>query len=65
MHNLIISPTGVVPKKKKGQFCLIQHLSWPEGQSVNKYISEDLTFVSYASVDVALEMVGVGIGRWG
>ena len=57
LRELIISPVGVVPKKEKGQFCLIQHLSWPEGQSVNDCISDELAMVSYSSVDVALGLV--------
>ncbi|KAJ1089134.1 hypothetical protein NDU88_002285 [Pleurodeles waltl] len=57
LRNLIVSPIGVVPKKEKGQFRLIHHLSWSEGASVNDFIPEDFTKVSYASVDVAVHMV--------
>lgn len=60
---LIVSPIGVVPKKERGQFRLIQHLSWPEGSSVNDFISAELSSVSYSSVDVARRMVAsVGPG---
>ena len=47
VQELIISLVGLVPKKEPGQFRLIQHLSWPEGQSVNDYILDDLATVSY------------------
>ncbi|XP_069093123.1 uncharacterized protein [Pleurodeles waltl] len=57
LENLIVSPIGVVPKKEKGQFWLIHHLSWPEGTSVNDFILEEVTKVSYASVDVAVAMI--------
>ncbi|KAJ1145794.1 hypothetical protein NDU88_012078 [Pleurodeles waltl] len=57
LPNLIVSPIGVVPKKEPGQYRLIHHLSWPEGASVNDFITEDVTEVSYASVDVAMALV--------
>lgn len=57
MPELLVSPTGVVPKTDPGQFRLIQHLSWPEGSSVNDFISAELSSVSYSSVDVARRMV--------
>ncbi|KAJ1088356.1 hypothetical protein NDU88_001513 [Pleurodeles waltl] len=57
LENLIVSPIGVVPKKEPGQYRLIHHLSWPEGVSVNYLIPEELTKVSYASVDVAMALV--------
>ncbi|KAJ1172984.1 hypothetical protein NDU88_004826 [Pleurodeles waltl] len=63
LRNLTVSPIGVVPKKERGQFRLIHHLSWPEGSSVNDFILEALTKVSYASVDVAVTMVEqLGLG---
>ena len=40
LRNLIISLIEAVPKKEKGQFRLIQHISWPEGQSVNDFIAD-------------------------
>ena len=30
-----ISLVGIVTEKEKGQFRLIHHVSWPEGQSAN------------------------------
>ncbi|XP_078500441.1 uncharacterized protein LOC144755420 [Lissotriton helveticus] len=57
LENLIISPIGVVPKKEPGQYRLIQHLSWPEGASVNDFIGAESASVSYSSVDVAMSLV--------
>ena len=34
-----ISPLGLIPKKVPGEFRMIYHLSFPEGQSVNSHIS--------------------------
>ena len=34
-NNMRCSPIGLVPKKAPGEFRLIHHLSWPEGNSVN------------------------------
>ena len=57
MDRWIVSPVGVVPKKERGEFRLIQHLSWPDGQSVNDSIPEDLTPVTYSSVDMTIDFV--------
>ena len=35
LPNLIVSPIGPVPKAEPGKFRLIQHLSFPEGNSIN------------------------------
>lgn len=35
------SPLGVVPKRTPGEFCLIHHLSYLKGLSVNDGISSD------------------------
>lgn len=40
-QNLRVSPLGVVPKKEAGKFCLINHLSYPMGMSVNDGISKE------------------------
>lgn len=42
---LQVSPLGIVPKKAPGEFCLIHHLSYPQGQSVNDAISDGLCTV--------------------
>ena len=51
------SPISLVPKKEAGKFRLIQHLSWPEGESVNDFIDPTLCTVSYARFDDAVELV--------
>lgn len=38
LADLEVSPLGVVPKKESGKFCLIHHLSFPKGGSVNDAI---------------------------
>ena len=58
-----VSPLGVVPKKSPGEFCLIQHLSYPSGALVNDYIPPEHTSVTYACVDDAVRLItrsGVG-----
>ena len=54
--NMRISPIGLIPKKDKS-FCLIQHLSYPLGSSVNDFIDPSLSKVQYASFDEAVAMV--------
>ena len=48
-----ISPVGVVPKKEPGKFRLIQHLSYPRGQSINDGIPIEQSHVTYQTVDDA------------
>ncbi len=63
IDNLIISPIGLVPKSEPGKFRLIQHLSFPEGESINDGIDREFCKVQYASFDVAINLVaGVGKG---
>ena len=62
IQNLIISPIGLVPKSEPGKFRLIQHLSHPEGNSINDGIDPDMSTVKYASFDVAVRLV-VCVGR--
>lgn len=57
LDNLIINPVGVVPKKTPGKFRIIQHLSYPDGQSVNDFIDPDLCTVKYTSIDDAVRMI--------
>lgn len=54
---LRVSPLGVVPKRGANKFRLINHLSYPEGMSVNDGIDPELYKVSYASFDSALAWV--------
>lgn len=47
--NFRVSPLVLVPKKDHHSFCLIHHLSYPEGLSLNDYIDPLLCTVSYSS----------------
>lgn len=60
--NLQISPIGIVPKKEKGQFRLIHHLSFPENSSINDFIPEVFTKVHYATLDDAMNII-VSLGK--
>ena len=55
-NNLKVSPVGLVPKSDGG-WRLINHLSYPEGSSVNDGISDDLSSVNYTSFDSVVNMV--------
>ncbi|KAM9323893.1 complement factor B-like [Gastrophryne carolinensis] len=57
VDGMVVSPLGVVPKKEKGKFRLIHHLSFPKGGSVNDGIDRELSSVAYTSFDFALAMV--------
>ena len=52
-----ISPLGVVPKKTQGSYCLIHHLSYPRGASVNDGIAPEHSAVSYAQIDDAVGLI--------
>lgn len=54
--NLRLSPIGVVPKKEGG-WRMIQHLSYPQGESVNSFIDPDLATVQYTSFDKVLATI--------
>ena len=56
-YNLKVSPLGVTPKKQPGEYCMIHHLSFPYGGSVNYFIPAELCSVHYASVDDAVEII--------
>ena len=63
LSDLIISPIGLVPKAEPGKFRLIQHLSHPQGNSINDGIDPERCAVKYASFDDAVQMVAsVGKG---
>lgn len=51
------SPVGVVEKKTKGEFRFIQHLSYPEGSSINDGIPKELCSVQYQSIDDAVSLI--------
>jgi len=56
-ENLIVSPLGLVPKKQKGEFRMIHHLSYPEGGSINDFIDPKLSSVQYTSFDAAITFI--------
>ena len=49
-----VSPLGIVPKKTPGDFCMVHHLSYPKGKSVNDGISREHSSVAYANIDKAI-----------
>ena len=53
------SPIGIVPKKVKGQFRLIYHLSYPKHTylSVNSGIPQEFESVSYALIKGTLSNI--------
>lgn len=55
--NFIVSPVGLVPKRTTGDFRLIHHLSYPEGNSINSNIERQFCSVSYTSFDKAVHMI--------
>ena len=57
MDPLWVSPVGVVPKKIKGEYRMIQHLSYPKGSSVNDGIPRERSTVHYATVDDAISSI--------
>jgi len=57
LKNLKISPVGLVPKSEGSDFRLITHLSYPEGDSINDGISDELSSVSYSSFDQIVDML--------
>ena len=56
ISTLRISPIGVIPKSDGG-WRLITDLSYPEGNSVNTYISSELSRVNYTSLDSILDKI--------
>ena len=57
LPNLRISPLGLVEKKKRGEFRLIHHLSYPKDKSVNDFIDPKLCYVKYANFDQAVSII--------
>ena len=57
--NLRVSPLGLVPKKCKGSWRLIHHLSYPDKKtdSVNAGISDESAAVHYAGINEAIQHV--------
>ena len=52
-----VSPLGLVPKKQPGEYRLIHHLSYPEGDSINDYIDPEFCSVQYTRFDQAVKMI--------
>lgn len=52
-----VSPLGLVPKKQQGEYRLIHHLSYPEGDSVNDFIDPEFCTVQYTKFDQAVKMI--------
>ena len=52
-----VSPLGVVPRKIPGTFCLIHHLSYPPGASINDVILSEHAMVAYSQVDDAIFLI--------
>ena len=48
LPTMIVSPVGLVPKAEEGKYRLIQHLSYPEGESINDGIYRSYCTVHYA-----------------
>ncbi|OCT57837.1 hypothetical protein XELAEV_18002927mg [Xenopus laevis] len=57
IKDLVVSPLGIVPKKEPGKFRMIQHLSYPEGASVNDALDKEQCSIQYQSFEKALETV--------
>ena len=57
LHNLKVSPLGVIPKKVQGEYRMIHHLSFPYGGSVNDFIPPEFCSVQYATVDDAVQII--------
>ena len=47
----------MVPKKEKGEFRVIHHLSFPAGASVNDGISQSHKTVHYQNIDCAVQLI--------
>ena len=52
-----VSPLGVVPEKVPGEFCLIHHLSYPKGSSINDRIDHEHSAVIYSTIDDAIKLI--------
>lgn len=57
MSSIIISPLGLVPKAKNGEFRLIFDLSFAQNKSLNKDVPQEVCSVQYKHFDAVTEMV--------
>ena len=55
--NFQCSPVGLIEKKEVGKYRMIQHLSHPEGSSVNDQIDREWASVRYATIGDAVDLV--------
>ena len=55
--NLMYSPVGLVPKKDTDKMCMIIHLSFPYGESINDYIDLEKASTHYQTFDDAIKLV--------
>ena len=56
-QNPVYSPLGIVPKKVKGEFRVIHHLSYPVGTSINDGIPKSESTVHYTSISEAIRLI--------
>ena len=52
-----INPIGLVPKKNPNEFRLIMDLSQPHGTSVNDFIPQSESAVSYPTIQTAIDVI--------
>ena len=55
--NLICSPVSLVPKKESSELCMIMHLSYPYGGSINDFIDPEKAATKYQSFQDAVKLV--------
>ena len=55
--DLICSPVGLVPKKESSDLCMIMHLSYPYGGSINDFIDPEKTATKYQSFQDTVKLV--------
>ena len=61
--NVQVSPLGLIAKKEPNTYRVINHLSFPEGNSINDRISLDDASVQYQRVDDAIDLIrSMGVG---
>ena len=57
LPNLMCSPVGMVPKKDSDEMCMIMHLSFPYGNSINDFIDQEKASIKYQHFDDAINLV--------
>ena len=48
---------GIVPKKAPGEFRMIHHFLYPEGNSVNEFTPNEISSVQYATIYDAIDFI--------